>query len=402
MAGDPLNRAFLFARRSVYVVGASSTGQAISRFLLRGGDRVFLSDADPNRALESRTSGVGGELTLSRGRHDHSFVSGADLVVLSPGVPIDCSVARHARERGKQVQTAVEFVAAETRAELIVVTGTSGKTTTLDVLRKVLADTPKAGGVFLTDRNAGVGLADALDEPSCHSIVAELSVSELSDVKKLSPELLVVTSLEERNNHAEFGNFERYLEAKLGWITSVGKTLAILTGYDERNLILAQFDPWGRGILPIDFEIVPDGIGPTLALAERVRGIAAHLGLESSVDPRQILDAIRSTLLERCETIEGYAMPILNIGKCKNADSLAWTAGAICAKPRIITARSLGAASGAASGDVIDLNENPIDIEEAIEFWTTHSRDGGTGTVVIDEVTRNRLFSGHEFQPQAE
>ncbi len=401
MGAESRISAFLLPRRAVYVVGAASTGQAIARFCLRSGDRVFLSDEDPNRGLESRTARVGGALSLSRGRHDPSFARRADLVVLSPGVPIDCDIAGCARALGKKIVTAVEFVAAETSAELIVVTGTSGKTTTLDVLRRVLEYTPEARGFFLTNRDAGIGLADTLEEPSCRAIVAELSVSELADVKSLAPGMLVVTSLEKENNHDEFETFEGYLEAKLGWIASLTHRLAVLTGHEERDRILAHFDPLGRGDWPLDFEIVPNGIGPTLALAERVRGIVNHLGLESSIPPRRILDAIKSTLLERCETIEGYAMPILNIGKCKNPNSLAWTAGAICAEPRIITARSLDGGPKAETGDIIDLNRNPLAIEEAIEFWTTHAGEGGTGTVVIDEFTRNRLFLDQDSSPKA-
>lgn len=105
-----------FEGRIVYIVGASSPSQSIARFLLRAGHRVFLSDADVNRALESATAELGGELAFSRGRHEPAFVGRADVVVLSPEVSPDDEIVRYARSRGKHILTSVEFIASGRRA----------------------------------------------------------------------------------------------------------------------------------------------------------------------------------------------------------------------------------------------------------------------------------------------
>lgn len=387
---------FRFDRRTVYVLGASSSGQAIARHCLRRGDWVLLSDNDPNRALESQTARLRGELSFSRGRHEASYVAAADEIVLSPGVPMDCAIVEYAIELGKSVRTTVEFVASESPANLIVVTGTSGKTTTLDVLRKLVDASGVGSRIILTDRRDGIGIACALEATTAQYVVAELSVAELADVRKLAPSLLVVTSLVEANNHQEFENFTAYLQAKFGWLSALDSQLSILAGSSEGAAIRKHFEERGESDLPLDLETVPDGIGPTLALAERVRRIMKEIGLEELATPRSILDAIRTTLLERCESIEGFAMPILNVGVCKNPDSLAWTADAICSEPRIITARPLGSESRDSSGFVIDLNQNPVEIEEAIEIWTRRAHPGERGTVVIDEFTRKKLFAARE------
>lgn len=105
-----------FVGRIVYIVGASSTSQSIARFLLRAGHRVFMSDADVNRALESATAELGGELAFSRGRHEHAFVARADVVVLSPEIAQDDEIVRFARSRGKRILTTVQFIASGRRA----------------------------------------------------------------------------------------------------------------------------------------------------------------------------------------------------------------------------------------------------------------------------------------------
>ena len=390
-----------FDRRSVCVLGASSSGQAIARHCLRRGDRVFLSDNDPNCALESRTAGLAGELSFCRGRHDLTFVARADLIVLSPGVPLDCEPIKRAFVLEKTVQTAVEFTAAEHFGDLIIVTGTSGKTTTIDVLRKLVSASGRESEIALTDRRNGIGIASSLEKRGARTIIAEASVSELAETRSLSPDLLVVTSLSAENNHIEFDDFPSYLNAKLGWLASLDQKVTILSGASEADAITNHFDGSGPPGGFLEFEIVPDGVGPMLALAERVRRIMKWIGLEDSASPRAILDAIRATLLERCESIEGFAMPILNIGECKNPDSLAWTADAICADPRIITARPLGIETSGSPQNVIDLNERPVGIERAIEIWTTETQSGNSGTVVIDEVTRKKLFANSGSLPKA-
>jgi len=384
---------FRFDRRTIYVLGASRSGQAIARHCLRRGDHVLLSDNDPNQALESQTAQLAGTLSFSRGRHEAAFVSAADEIVLSPGVPMNCSIVDYAIALGKPIQTTVEFVASESPAELIVVTGTSGKTTTLDVLRKLISDSDVASKIILTERRDGIGIACALETPSAEYIVAELSVAELVDVRRLAPKLLVVTGLAQSNNHDEYENYESYVEAKLGWLSGVDTKMSILVGLAEARFIRDHFAQRVGADWPVEFETVPDGIGPRLSLAERVRGVMKQVGLEALAKPRPILDAIRETLLERCESIEGFAMPILNIGECKNPESLAWTADAICSEPRIITARSIGPESKDSPGHVIDLSQNPVAIEEAIEMWTTRANAGEQGTIVIDEVTRKKLFA---------
>lgn len=99
-----------------YVVGASSASQSIARFLLRAGHRVLLSDADVNRALESATAELGGELAFSRGRHELAFVGRADVVVLSPEISADDEIVRYARSRGKRILSSIDFIASGRRA----------------------------------------------------------------------------------------------------------------------------------------------------------------------------------------------------------------------------------------------------------------------------------------------
>jgi UDP-N-acetylmuramoylalanine--D-glutamate ligase len=73
----------------VAVLGLGRSGRAAARLALaRGAAAVHASDtadAEPQRAAAAELRALGAEVEL--GRHDPAVLAGADLVVLSPGIP---------------------------------------------------------------------------------------------------------------------------------------------------------------------------------------------------------------------------------------------------------------------------------------------------------------------------
>jgi UDP-N-acetylmuramoylalanine--D-glutamate ligase len=122
--------------KRVTVVGAARSGIAAAELLVRRGARVTVSDARPDlaeaRALEML--GVGLEL----GGHKEETLTGADLVVLSPGVPSEQPAVAAARARGVAVIGEVELASRWLLGRVIAVTGTKGKSTTTVLTGRIL------------------------------------------------------------------------------------------------------------------------------------------------------------------------------------------------------------------------------------------------------------------------
>ena len=72
------------------------------------------------------------------GGHTESFFADADLIVVSPGVPLNIPAVEKARAKGIPVVSEVELAFRFLRRPLIAITGTNGKTTTTTLIGEML------------------------------------------------------------------------------------------------------------------------------------------------------------------------------------------------------------------------------------------------------------------------
>ena len=158
----------------VLVVGLARSGAAAARLAAREGARVTVTDRRPASALgdELRSlEGTGARLAL--GGHDLRDFTGADLVVVSPGVPLAIPEIAAARAAGVPVVAEVELAwRFLPRVPVVGITGTNGKSTT----------TALAGAIFREDRRAFVGgnLGTPLSELPLSAEAVDVAVVELS------------------------------------------------------------------------------------------------------------------------------------------------------------------------------------------------------------------------------
>ena len=138
---------------------------------------------------------------------DLSLLDGVDVLVKSPGVPRESLLVVEAERRNVPIWSEVELGYRLLRPRLVGVTGTSGKTTTTELLGAML-QAPTAG-------NVGRALTDLDGEVmSGELVVCELSSFQLEDVHELACEVAVLLNLE-ADHLDRHGSFEAYRDAKL-------------------------------------------------------------------------------------------------------------------------------------------------------------------------------------------
>ena len=173
------------------VYGQARSGRSAAERLREAGDEVVVVD---------RTLG---------NEDDLSLLAGAELLVKSPGVPGEAALVRAARERGVPVWSEVELgYRLLGEARLIGVTGTNGKTTTMELLGAILrAD----GRDVAVAGNVGTPLSSV---QRAEWVVCELSSFQLEDVHELACDVAVLLNLEP--DHLDrHGTFDAYRAAKL-------------------------------------------------------------------------------------------------------------------------------------------------------------------------------------------
>ena len=140
---------------------------------------------------------------------DLSLLDGAELLVKSPGVPGEAPLVVEARGRGIPVWSEVELGARLLEgARIVGVTGTNGKTTTVELLGAIFR---AAGRDVAVAGNVGTPLTSIRH---ADWVVCELSSFQLEDVHELACDIAVLLNLEP--DHLDrHGSFEAYRDAKL-------------------------------------------------------------------------------------------------------------------------------------------------------------------------------------------
>ena len=167
----------------VLVVGAARSGVAAAHLLARRGAVVTLTDQKAAIADEAalRTAGV----RLELGGHVPATFESSQLIVLSPGVPIDLPEIAGARTAGVQVIGELELASRWLRGPIVAITGTKGKSTTTTLVGRMLE---AAGRRVLVGGNIGYPVSAQVDDSTTDTVhVIEASSFQLETTDTFKP-----------------------------------------------------------------------------------------------------------------------------------------------------------------------------------------------------------------------
>jgi UDP-N-acetylmuramoylalanine--D-glutamate ligase len=212
------------------VVGLARSGCAAARLLAQRGEEVLGVDSG-RPAAAAGLAGEGVEVVL-----DTDGVAQLDrvrTVVKSPGVPREAPVIAAAFERGLDVIGELELAWRAIPNRFLAVTGTNGKTTTVELLGHVYRS---AGEPVAVAGNVGTPLASLADgiDPAA-TVVCEASSFQLEDTVAFAPECGVFLNLapDHLDRHADLG---AYLAAKLRVFANQGNDDVAVYNADDPAL----------------------------------------------------------------------------------------------------------------------------------------------------------------------
>src|SRR5215218_557215 len=194
------------------MVGLARSGVAAALAMRERGEEVAGTDSGtvPPEAVE-RLESAG--VPVHAGVDGVAQLAGVRTVVKSPGVPRQAPVIATALERGIEVMGEVELGwRLLDEAEFVAVTGSNGKTTTVELIGHIHRE---AGLPAMVAGNVGTALTSVRGTlPAGATVVCEVSSFQLEDTLAFAPEGAVLLNLAE--DHLDrHGTFEAYVAAKL-------------------------------------------------------------------------------------------------------------------------------------------------------------------------------------------
>ncbi|MCF8085358.1 MAG: UDP-N-acetylmuramoyl-L-alanine--D-glutamate ligase [Desulfohalobiaceae bacterium] len=225
---------------NVVVVGAGRSGVAAARLAAAAGAEVLLLERNPAVLDEATTEPLRAEgIACRTGEHEQRQFMGADLVILSPGIPPGVIRKLLPEEGMPRLLSEMELGWWFVDRPVVAVTGSNGKTTTVGLISCMLQE---AGVSSFAGGNIGSPLSDyALQGLDREVLVLEVSSFQMLNTPTFRPDVGVLLNFSP--NHLDYhGSLEEYFEAKMALFQKQeSRDLAILP-QEMRTLLGARED----------------------------------------------------------------------------------------------------------------------------------------------------------------
>jgi len=198
--------------KKVLVVGLGKSGLAAALFLRRQGAQVTVSDVRSAEVLAHDIPSLLEEgIMVEAGGHGLLTFRRQDLIVVSPGVPLDTPELVQVKSFGLPIMGELELATRFLKGKILAITGSNGKTTTTSLCGEILA----AGGLQVeVGGNIGVPVIALVDGSRDDGwSVLEVSSFQLETTEQFHPQVAVILNI--TPDHLDrHGNFANYVAAK--------------------------------------------------------------------------------------------------------------------------------------------------------------------------------------------
>lgn len=196
--------------KTVSILGAGESGTGAALLAKAKGFQVFLSDAGSikgkyRQVLEEN------QIDFEEGSHTFDKVLSAEVIVKSPGIPDTVPLVKAAIEKGISVISEIEFAYQFTKAKIIAITGTNGKTTTAMLTYHLLKESGLNVGL---GGNIGNSFAAMVIDDPYDYIVLEVSSFQLDGIKDFKADIAVLLNITPDHLDRYEGSFQKYVNSK--------------------------------------------------------------------------------------------------------------------------------------------------------------------------------------------
>src|ERR1700682_3348344 len=227
------------ANKRVLVVGLGKSGVASALFLQARRGKVTVPDAKPQDQLgEEIPVLLDHGIRVETGGHGERTFRGQDLIVVSPGVPVDAPPLLQSRSVGGEIIGEIELAAQFLPGPIVAITGSNGKTTTTTLTGEILT----AGGFpALVGGNIGTPAISLVEHAKPETvIVLEVSSFQLETIRTFRPRVAVVLNVtpDHLDRHR---TFEAYTDAKARiFENQQSDDFAVLNADDPTCVVIAS------------------------------------------------------------------------------------------------------------------------------------------------------------------
>ena len=197
--------------KRIVILGAGESGCGAAVLADKLGFDVFVSDfgaiADKYKAMLNERN-----IPWEEKQHSEELILNASEVIKSPGIPNEAPIVRKIAEAGIPIISEIEFAGRYTRAKMVCITGSNGKTTTTSLIYHIFREAGLNVGLA---GNIGQSLALQVAEGDKDYYIVELSSFQLDNMYDFRANVAVLMNITPDHLDRYGYNMQNYVDAKL-------------------------------------------------------------------------------------------------------------------------------------------------------------------------------------------
>ena len=216
----------------IAILGAGVSGVGAAILASNKNYNVFISDSN---SIDKKSKKVldNHNITWEENGHDLAKILTSDLVIKSPGIPNHINLIQKIIKKEISIISEIEFASRFTKAKIVAITGTNGKTTTALLIYKILND---AGYNVLLAGNIGLSFAAEICKKDYDFIVLEVSSFQLDNIVEFRPSISIILNITADHLDRYDNNFSNYVYSKLQITKNQTKKDFLIYNYDDNSL----------------------------------------------------------------------------------------------------------------------------------------------------------------------
>ena len=220
------------ANKKVIVAGLGETGYDTALFLAGRGAKVFVTESGNSENIRKKASFLAGKgIRTETGGHTEKFISGARMLIPSPGISEESLPLDFARRNNIEVLSEIELAYIFSPSKKIVaITGTNGKTTTASILGLIFRKAKLPSTVCGNIGKTFIGEIDNIGKETF--VVLEASSFQLERIRSFRPFVGCLLNIDQDHMDRHL-SFTRYMEAKKNLFINQEESDRAVVNYDN-------------------------------------------------------------------------------------------------------------------------------------------------------------------------
>ena len=194
----------------ISILGGGESGVGAALLAKSKGFEVFLSDAGILKPTYQDTLREN-QIEFETGGHTMDRILGSQEIIISPGIPEKTDIVKAIKAKGISLVSEIEFAARYTKAKLVAITGSNGKTTTTLLTYHFLKSAGLKVGLA---GNIGQSFAKQVMEDQHDIYVLEISSFQLDRCFEFKPDVAVLLNITPDHLDRYEYKFENYIASK--------------------------------------------------------------------------------------------------------------------------------------------------------------------------------------------